>query len=87
MSDWNLEQLKLLLTSAELKLVQSSRQPTLAKLSEAKLRNQIALTRKARDKWRDQSTQQRRAVQRSQGSRVTDAASRSATRWRFSTRH
>jgi hypothetical protein len=80
MPDLKSEELKQLLTAAELKLVESSQQPTLAKLSEAKLKKQIALTRKARDKWRDQSTRQRREVQRAQGSRVTDAAARSASK-------
>ncbi len=80
MPDLKPEGLKQLLTAAELKLVESSRQPMLAKLSEAKLKKQIALTRKARDKWRNQSTRQRREVQRAQGSRVTDAAARSASK-------
>ncbi len=78
MPDFKPEDLKQLLTPDELKLVELSQQPTLAKLSEAKLKKQIALTRKARDKWRDLATQQRRDAQRAQGSRVTDAASRSA---------
>ncbi len=78
MPDFNPKALKELLTVAEWKLVESSQQPTLAKLSEAKLKKQIALTRKSRDKWRDQSTRQRRDVQRAQDSRVTDAAARSA---------
>lgn len=78
MPDLKPEELKQLLTADELKLVESSRPPTLAKLSEAKLKKQITLTRTARDKWRDQSTRQRRDAQRAQGSRVTDAASRSA---------
>ncbi len=78
MPDLKPEELKQLLTAAELKLVESSRPPTLAKLSEAKLKKQITFTRAARDKWRDQSTRQRRDAQRAQGSRVTDAASRSA---------
>ncbi len=78
MPDYNREDLKQLLTAAELKLVQSSQQPALSNLSEAKLKKQIDLTRKARDKWRDQATRQRREVQRAQGSRVTDAAARSA---------
>jgi hypothetical protein len=80
MPDLKPEELKQLLTAAELKLVESSQPPTLAKLSEAKLKKQITLTRKARDKWRDQSTRQRREVQRAQGSRVTDAAVRSASK-------
>ena len=80
MPDLKPEGLKQLLTAAELKLVESSRQPMLAKLSEAKLKKQIGLTRKARDKWRNQSTRQRREVQRAQGSRVTDAAARSASK-------
>ncbi len=78
MPDFKTEELKQLLTAAELRLVESSQPPTLAKLTEAKLKKQITLTRKARDKWRDQSTRQRRDVQRAQGSRVTDAAARSA---------
>lgn len=78
MPDFKPEELKQLLTAAELRLVESSQPPTLAKLTEAKLKKQITLTRKARDKWRDQSTRQRRDVQRAQGSRVTDAAARSA---------
>ena len=78
MPGFNTEELKQLLTAAELRLVELSQPPALAKLTEAKLKKQITLTRKARDKWRDQSTRQRRDVQRAQGSRVTDAATRSA---------
>ncbi len=78
MAELNPEELKQLFTASELKLIESSRPPTLAKLSEAKLKKQITLTRQARDKWRDQSTRQRRDAQRAQGSRVTDAAARSA---------
>ncbi len=78
MAKFSPEEIQKLLTAAELKLVQSSQPPALAKLSEAKLKKNITLTRSARDKWRDQSTRQRRDVQRAQGSRDTNAAAHSA---------
>ncbi len=66
-----------LLTKSELVLFEASSPKSLATLSAARLKQKIALARKLRDKWADQSRQQRREKQSAQQARSTSANARS----------
>jgi hypothetical protein len=74
----SIAQAKLLCTAPELKLVTASTRSEIGKLSTLQLEQKIKRSRALRDKWRDQSRSQRRAVQSSQRARQTDANARSA---------
>jgi hypothetical protein len=73
-------EIRQLLTAAEWKLYQASAPDAVARLTATQLKSHIAHARTARDKWSDLATRQRREKQQSQGSRVTDAAARSASK-------
>jgi len=73
-------EIRQLLTAAEWKLYQASAPDAVARLMATQLKSHIAHARTARDKWSDLATRQRREKQQSQGSRVTDAAARSASK-------
>jgi hypothetical protein len=65
-------------TSAELSLLLACRPKAIEKLAADELKTAVASARRLRDKWRDVATEQRRATQRQQKSRVTEDNARSA---------
>lgn len=79
----NLTKARELSTATEYRLVEASRDPQLSQLTEDQLKKNLAQARKLHDKWRDQSTRQRRETQRAQGSRETDKNARSQEKSRL----
>ena len=77
MTPINFSQARQLCTPDELRLVETSRSQTLAKLDAATLKKTITQVRRMRDKWRDVSTRQVRRSQDKQVARVTDENRRS----------
>jgi len=69
---------KSLCNASELSLVADSGRSQLGALSASQLRQDVARSRKLRDKWRDQAERQRREVQLKQGARQTSASARSS---------
>ena len=70
-------QAKSLCTAGELSLVKASTRNEIGKLSVVQVRQKVDRARNLRDKWRDQSRDQRRATQSKQRSRETGANARS----------
>lgn len=68
---------KALCTAAEADLVKASRRPEIGQLDARALKKHVAQARKLRDKWRDQSTKQRRDTQQRHSARVADGEKRS----------
>jgi hypothetical protein len=68
---------KALCNASELSLVRASTRTEIGKLSATRLKQKVARARSLRDKWSDQSRNQRRATQSAQRSRPTDANARS----------
>ena len=64
-------------TQAELSLLMACRPKAIEKLAADELKAAVVSARRLRDKWRDVATEQRRATQRQQKSRVTDDNARS----------
>jgi hypothetical protein len=70
-------QAKSLCTAREFALVKASTRDEVGKSSASQLQQNITLARNLRDKWHDQSRDQRRATQAGQRSRQTDGHARS----------
>jgi hypothetical protein len=64
-------------TQAELSLLMACRPKAIERLTADELKSAVTNARRLRDKWRDVATEQRRATQRQQKSRVTDDNARS----------
>ena len=77
MANVTLAKVKALCTSAEHDLVKASRRPEIGQLDAAALKKHVTQARKLRDKWRDQSTKQRRDTQQRHSARVADGEKRS----------
>jgi len=69
---------KALCTASELELVRASTRQEIGKLSAARLRQKETRARKLRDKWQDQTKNQKRSAQSKTGSRAAGANKNSA---------
>jgi len=77
MAEMTLKNARELCTKAELEFYQQSRGRELTSQDAATLQKNRVRARELRDKWRDQSTRQRRALQQSKGTRVVAKTDRS----------
>jgi len=78
MAEMTLKNARELCTKAELELYQLSRGRQLISQDASTLQENRVRSRDLRDKWRDQSTRQRRTLQQSKGTRVVAKTDRSA---------
>jgi hypothetical protein len=90
----SMQRAKTLCNASELELVRASTRQEIGKLSAARLRQKETRARKLRDKWQDQTKNQKRSAQAKTGSRAASANKNSAAKaelfdevlGRFSTR-